>query len=266
MLQEKDIVKGTKVRCLRYGLDFGKVGTIYDVIGSFFYVRDNKNQQIGEGWTNTIAERDYFDLEDDATVSRSHPMGHSDRKVGTKVVCVYTDNLATGLGQLYGMVGTIKRMDGGLYHVQASNGESIGDEGWSENSSFNVVVEKPTTRPMLAEDKRVGTRVICVYDVSTPSFSTRSFGRVGNITQITSHGGYVVVDDDGVQIGTVPWTRLSSFEVVLNSPIKTMPKETVGDIVVESVTVKAGPCPAYYYGIQACTCGKCSSGGALRFH
>ncbi len=257
MLQEADIVEGTKVRCLRYGVDFGKVGTIDKIIGKFFYVRDPKGYEVGQGWTNTEEERALFDLEVDA-ISKSVPMDSSTKRVGTKVVCV--------LNHLYGMVGIIWKIDSdGTYHVQASNGEAIGDEGWSEYDSFNVISSKPNTLPMLESDKRVGTRVICVFRGATSGGA--AFGRIGTITEVDRLGGYTVMDDNGKEVGRGPWTRRDSFNVVIEDPIK--PKETVGNIVVESVTVspvKTGPCPAYYYGVRACTCGQCSSGGALRFH
>lgn len=263
MLKEEDIVLGKKVRCLQYGTEFGKIGTIKDIIGRFFYVKDLNGREIGPGFSNTDGDRSLFDLENDGVIAASHPMTFSTRKVGAKVVCVYKDPRSSVVNHLYGMVGTIWKVDlDDVYHVKASNGEAIGDEGWSEPSSFNIIYEKPTTRPMVAADKRIGTRLICVF-----SGGGGTFGRVGTITEMDSLGGYTVMDDDGMEIGRGPWTKLSSFEVVVNSPIKS--KETVGDIVVESVTVspvKSGPCPAYYYGINACTCGKCSTGGALRFH
>lgn len=259
MLKSEDIIVGTKVRCLIYGQDFGAVGTINKIIGSYFYVYDILGNEIGSGFSNTDDDRKNFDLEiegDRSPINRSIPLRSSSFKINTPVVCAFR-RMSAKNDHFYGMVGKITSIrPDGIYLVAASNGELIGEEGWSEMASFRALL--PMSVPLTKDNRVVGTRVVCVY-------AGDNFGKIGTIAKVNQSGSYQVKEDGGDIIGGTDWSYLESFEMLVENGTITYPAVVIENVTVQTTSPSTGTCPAYYYGIRACTCGKCSSAGMLRF-
>lgn len=165
-------------------------------------------------------------------------------EVGDRVLCVYGSSNG-------GRVGTVISANGGNYVVEDDNGNLIGDQhGWSQYDSF-VPLPK-NTRPLKREDVKNGAKVvyICTSIASVPAGAVGIIYDCGTVTT----NSFYVKDDRGQMIGSGYWVETKYFQLVVEA-------STVGDIVVESVTVKTvekKPCPSKYYGLdEPCTCGRC---------
>jgi len=180
-----------------------------------------------------------------------------DIKVGKRIRCVEP-------GNYFGLVGNITYVDfdgyGNKYwEVYDDNGDIIGVV-WSLLECFELVTEpKIKSRSLTIPDMKVGTKVVCVY----PGFQ----GQVGFISLIDwDYGsyGYVVQDVNGEYIGNANgWADIGSFNLVIEDEPDQTPKKAktvlppVVEDVVEVTYQNDKPCPSYYYGARACTCGKC---------
>lgn len=113
-------------------------------------------------------------------------------------------------------VGVVKQIIGAFFYVYGvDSGIEIG-AGWSEPAEWEPFVK---SRPMLAGDKRVNTRVVCV----TSTCGKGNYRRSGIITDVDYSGHFTVTDDYGDTIGQAAWSKLTSFEVVLDSEIGSRP-------------------------------------------
>lgn len=155
------------------------------------------------------------------------------------------------------MIGTISRVDVSLYKdtvffVDQFNGNRLGYGGWSENA-FDFYHAPIRTRDMTPEDRVAGTKVICVYG-PIPAYT----GKIGHIRVAFQDGSYSVESLDGDPISN-SWSYMSSFKVIIDEPAEVVVAEPVKEEVFEIVSRGSKPCPSYYYGPSACTCGNCST-------
>ena len=198
----------------------------------------------------------------------SNPLQFSDLKVGTKVRIVAP-------GKYCGKVGTIavinKDSDGNVdyWYVYDANANKIGGM-WRYLDSFELFSEPKAVKsqPLTKADMKPGTKVICVFKEEVRGISC--LGEIGyidtvNFDKLSYLDSYTVKKADGSYIGTERgWSYIDSFELVLEEYEEEAPQyqmiETVSPPIVEAV--RDIPCPAYYYGVSHCTCGRCS----LPFH
>ena len=156
----------------------------------------------------------------------------------------------------YMQVGTICLVRGCLFTVRSDDTEDCSEH--QNLADFDLVKPAVKYRPIDDEDFVVGAHVVCVFENST-----RHCGKTGVIREIISlRGCYFVDDDNGNQISKGSWCYRDSFAIIIDEPPALVPApiDPVPAAKVQRVIVDDKPCPAYYYGPAACTCGKCSIG------
>lgn len=228
----EDITVGVKLRHVSNSIYRGMVGTVREIIGKFFYIHAADGQEIGIGWSNAVEWEKFVE---------SRPMLAGDKRVNTRVVCVYNAD-QTGS---YGMCGRISEVGAdGRYIVIDDNGNYLANATyWGEMSSFEVVLDSVVgSRPMTKQDIQKGIRVVCTF----ASRDANYVGREGNIVDVIGSTFYVN-DDDGNRIGHGGW-GVAAWRVSLAQPI--------GITEVVAVAQDSVACPSYYLGANACTCGK----------
>jgi hypothetical protein len=185
-----------------------------------------------------------------------------DIKIGKKVRCILP-------GICFGLIGKISRVDfdgfgNKFWEVEDDSGYSIGVT-WTLLDSFELVSESSAIkrRQMELADLKVGAKVICNFDDA----SIKGFvGKISHVAFSPSNKRLMVYNVqalDGSYIGVGGWTKLSSFDIIVDDDMTAEPEPEPPpskklEEIIEEVVQDNRPCPSYYYGLRACNCGKCA--------